>query len=364
MTISISPTLFRSFLYRGGLVPYPKPLKVTIGLTNYCNVRCKSCAVWNIYEKDPERATDEMTLDQYQNLFEDLQGISYIEFTGGETFMREDIVEIFSTAANRISSLKICSVTTNGLLASVILQRVRSMMASLPSRVRLNIGVSIDGIPEVHFSQRRIPESFDRAMETFLGLREMAKEFKNLEPHIAYTISTYNGGQLSKFKEYLDNLDIRFEEVTIVYQHSGFLYRTSKAHIQNKEHVMSDVNFAIDNRNLIINKGLFHLVKSHFYKYYLARLKQYISSPKKMIIPCAALTLSAYIDPYGDIYPCVIWSKQIGNIKESSFQTIYRSMIAEQVRKEVANEKCPNCWTPCEAQPSYLMKLPRILFGS
>jgi MoaA/NifB/PqqE/SkfB family radical SAM enzyme len=354
-------TIGKSYLYMRGAISRPRLLKATINVTNYCNVRCKTCAIWNIYEKDPTRAADEMSLTDYYKLFDELQGISYIEFSGGEPFMRQDVVDMVSGAASRIKSLSTCSLTTNGLLTNVILDGVLSLLNSLPSGIRLVVGVSLDGTPDIHYSQRRVETSFERALETFLGLRELSIKYPQLEPHISYTISTYNAGELPKFRDYLKQQNIDFNDVTITYQHAGFLYRTAKASIKNVKDVLDDVNYAIKNRRIKFGGGLFSLIKSHFYSYYLKKLRGYIANPDKMVLPCAALTLSAYVDPYGDVYPCVIWDENIGNLRENSFTEIYQSPVAEQVRKKIAEEKCPNCWTPCEAQPSYLMAFPKVL---
>jgi len=338
-----------------------RPLKATVNVTNYCNVRCKTCAIWNIYEKDPVRADDELSLTEYYKLFDELQGISYIEFSGGEPFMRQDLVDMVNGAVSRINSVKTCSLTTNGLLTNEILDAVRSLMESLPSSIRLVVGVSLDGPPDIHYSQRRVETSFERALETFLGLRSLSREYPQLEPHIAYTISTYNSGKLPTFKDYLQQYNIDLNDVTITYQHAGFLYRTTKATIKNVKGVLDDINFALTNRRLNLSGGLFALIKSHFYSFYLRNLKKYIANPNKMVLPCAALTLSAYVDPYGDVYPCVIWEEKIGNLRESSFMEIFHSAKAGEVRRKIAEEKCPNCWTPCEAQPSYLRAFPKVL---
>ncbi|HEC67280.1 MAG TPA: SPASM domain-containing protein [Candidatus Desulfofervidus auxilii] len=74
-----------------------------------------------------------------------------------------------------------------------------------------------------------------------------------------------------------------------------------------------------------------------------------------MIIPCSAGTYSSYIDPYGNVYPCTQWNFKFGNLKENSFKEIWWSKKAEKVRELIKNGKCPNCWTPCEAQPSWVM---------
>jgi MoaA/NifB/PqqE/SkfB family radical SAM enzyme len=71
-------------------------------------------------------------------------------------------------------------------------------------------------------------------------------------------------------------------------------------------------------------------------------------------IPCSALLSTAYLSEKGQIYPCTIWDKPLGNVRDHGYDLmpILRAARSDGVRKAVREGACPRCWTPCEAYPA------------
>lgn len=67
------------------------PLRVMFELTYRCNFKCKHCYVPPIYRKKGELATRDIfsIIDQLKDM-----GCLYLGFTGGEPFVRKDILDI------------------------------------------------------------------------------------------------------------------------------------------------------------------------------------------------------------------------------------------------------------------------------
>jgi len=76
-------------------------------------------------------------------------------------------------------------------------------------------------------------------------------------------------------------------------------------------------------------------------------------------LPCKALSVSCFIDPYGTIYPCTIFNKKLGNLRQANYnlKKIWNSKKSAEVRKLIKENKCPGCWTPCEAYQTILGNL-------
>ena len=79
----------------------------------------------------------------------------------------------------------------------------------------------------------------------------------------------------------------------------------------------------------------------------------------KSPLPCTALSSSCFIDAYWNLFPCSIWSEQIGNLRDAKFdlRALWESERARFLRGEVVEERCSHCWTPCEAYPTILGNL-------
>jgi hypothetical protein len=54
--------------------------------------------------------------------------------------------------------------------------------------------------------------------------------------------------------------------------------------------------------------------------------------------------------PNGDVPTCQFNSRTVGNLRQSSFAEVWKSVKADEQRQWV--RKCPGCWAECEVLPS------------
>jgi radical SAM protein with 4Fe4S-binding SPASM domain len=71
---------------------------------------------------------------------------------------------------------------------------------------------------------------------------------------------------------------------------------------------------------------------------------------------CHALRASCFIDSWGNVFPCTIYDRKLGSLREVDYDLarIWQSEEARALQKEIWEYKCPQCWTPCEAYQSIL----------
>jgi len=340
----------------------PLPIKLTLALTFLCNSKCKTCGIWKIYKNNPDKYKEELNADDWKKLFDEIgNNLAWIEFTGGEPLLKKDSIDIVSYTYNN-TSIFAGGITTNAVSPKDSYKKINIILEKIPNNKMLNVGISLDGVPKLHDEIRGIKGNFEKAIYLFNELKELKQQYKNLNVHFAYTISQYNVGKFEEFYNFVKkNCGISIDEITITFEHFTDYYAREYGTLNNpykqfKEGIERDVTFYTDvlkkERKL---KDLFNKIKSTFYNFYLKNIPNFINEPKKMIIPCSAGRYSSYIDPYGNVYPCTQWNFKLGNLKENSFKEIWWSKKAREVRKLIKNGKCPNCWTPCEAQPSWVM---------
>jgi radical SAM protein with 4Fe4S-binding SPASM domain len=91
---------------------------------------------------------------------------------------------------------------------------------------------------------------------------------------------------------------------------------------------------------------------------YLNIAKKFAKTNKNPL-HCKALKSSLFLSTSGDIYPCIIFDKKLGNIRELNYdlKKFWHSQNIKEVRREIKNFKCPQCWTPCEANQTILGNL-------
>ncbi len=317
------------------------PYKLTLAVTYKCNSKCHLCHIWERNSKG------EMKLGEIKKFFQKNNRFNWVDLTGGEPFLREDLVNICKTIITSCHNLYLLHIPTNGFLPQEIEKSIKDILKLKP--YRFIISIALDGSPLVHDKLRGIKGSWQRAVETYKRLRKIKE--KNFEVFFGMTLSGYN------------------------YKLIEETYQGLKKKIKNLER--SDLHFNIAHhsfyyRNLKTNLGLSEKIALNLMDFRKKREKkfsgvQFLESKYQNLIPkylktgesplsCQALKASLFIDPYGNIYPCTLWNKKISNLKDINYdlKNVWLSGRVKNLRKQIANNKCCGCWTPCEAYQTIL----------
>ena len=136
------------------------PLRVMFELTYRCNFYCQHCYVPLSYRKISEQK--ELKTKQVLSLLEQLKDIGcfYLGFTGGEPFIREDIMDILWGARRKGFEVLIY---TNG---SLIDEKIAEQLADLrPNKVDITIPamseVSFEAITQMPGSHKKVFNAID-----------------------------------------------------------------------------------------------------------------------------------------------------------------------------------------------------------
>ena len=158
---------------------FPCPYKLTFSLTYKCNLRCKICRIWEVpYRK-------ELDINEVEKIFKGLRNLSWLDLTGGEITLREDLMEIVKVIIKNSKKLLIFHISTNGQLPHKIFSVVKNILKKglLPI-----VNISIDGPRKVNDYLRGKNSAYFNSIETF----KMLKTFKKGFYYISCTISNYN----------------------------------------------------------------------------------------------------------------------------------------------------------------------------
>jgi sulfatase maturation enzyme AslB (radical SAM superfamily) len=326
------------------------------------------CNVWKKYIENPDLIYEEMKLNHFDKLFLELSShILWLHITGGEPFLRSDLVEIVKSAVNRCKNLYAIEIPTNGLVPILIETRVRQLLEVLQEhKVALGIGVSIDGPPEIHDYVRGMKASWERVVESLRRLKELEESYNDLNVAVVYTITKYNAGYLPEVYGHLQKIvDLSPSDILVNVEHVGTLYHTSGQvnYEEVKEKIAKDISWLLDCYRQEHSKSFRMWVLSKFRYTFMQLAMRYVDEPAKMLIPCEALRSTVFIDPYGDVYPCIIWGVKLGNVKMSSLRDILCSKASINARSHIQRGECPNCWTGCEAMPTLLIRRWRVLLS-
>lgn len=343
----------------------PKPFSLTLAVTYRCQSRCLTCRIWEIYQKDKEKAKKEFNYKDYLPLFTSLQNnLIHLGITGGEPFLKEDLEKLIALASEKLNKLSWISITSNGFASQKIIAKTKKILKVYPGNLSLEI--SLDGNEQLHDQIRGLPGSYEKALRTYAKLNALTKKNSRLRVSFSYTISSLNLGQFDQFYSALKkDLNLGLEKVGINFEHFGLLYQRKgnlKLSQEGQEKLKKDIDFILKKTRFKLTFDFFRWGKAIFKRFYLTNLPYFGQNPQRMILPCVAASSSFFIDPYGDIYPCTIWEKNLGNIKTLDLEKFWSSSVVKETQKAIKKQKCPICFTPCEAQIAFISNLPFSLF--
>ena len=301
----------------------PNPTDASIILTYRCPMRCQMCNIW----KYPTNRSEEIQAKDLTSL----PKLKFINLTGGEPFIREDLDTIVEECYNHTDRIVI---STSGWFED----RVIELAKKFPN---IGIRISIEGLSEKNDELRGHDGGFDKGLRTLLSLKKMGVK----DIGFGCTVSNHNSKDMLSL--YQLSLSMGMEFATAAFHNSYYFHKEDNL-ISNKEEVCNDF------RQLIEWQLKENNPKSWFRAWFNMGLINYIEGGRRML-PCEAGSANFFIDPWGEVYPCngmedKFWKLSMGNIHQHSFNEIWESEQAAIVREKVRN--CPkNCWMVGTASP-------------
>ena len=146
------------------------PMGAVYEATMRCNLHCEFCYVGDFLNIEGEWR-QELSLDELKKAFPDQDGLQ-INLTGGEIFMRKDILSVLDLF--REKGYACGYLTTNG---TIISEERADALAELASRGFLkHISVSVDGPKDLHDAARGLKGTFERTTQGLRRLQAAARK--------------------------------------------------------------------------------------------------------------------------------------------------------------------------------------------
>lgn len=347
--ISILKSLHRVFFHKGD------PLQLIFFITSRCNLRCKHC----FYIENINNPKDELSVKEIERISRGMGNLLWLSLTGGEPFLRKDIAQIAEVFYLN-NKFELLTMVTNGILQSQIVQSV-SEICKICKAAHVIVYVSLDGLEKTHNQIRGAADGFNRALETIEALKKLKKDFKNLNVGTVTTCNTENQKEMKDLALFLrdkikpDNISINLIRGK---PSSAGLGNIDPKHyfdfvkIQKEGWARGDFGYL----NLF---GRIFLLRRELLQ------KQIISAifrEDRYVIPCLAGTISCVMTETGDLYPCEILNRKIGNIKDTDydFRKLWYSREAEKIREFIKNTRC-YCTYECAITSNILFNIKQLI---
>ena len=313
------------------------PTRLVMDITRRCNLRCQMCSTWKT------APGHEITPDEVRDVLGQMTGLLWLDVTGGEPMLRRDALELFAAVCDATPKVRVLHFQTNGWFQDKVRQVVDLITARRPE-VELIITVSLDGPPETHDAVRGIPGSFDRALATI----DMLRRRDDCATYVGTTVTPFNADQVEPLGALLHE---RLPNFRAGEWHWNWL--------QVSQHFFGNAELAklpaVKTNDLVVHhlrrRGLPRNLVEIMELVFLTNLEFYRRGEPSGVV-CQALHSAAFISPEGNLYPCHVYDRPLGNVRTDKVADLWASDAVRRARADIEKVACGGCFTPCEAYPA------------
>lgn len=316
------------------------PSELIFFVTARCHLRCKHCFNWNNLQRKQD-----LSLAEIESLAKSLPQLRTLSISGGEPFLRKDIVDICRIFAQQCR-IQFIDIPTSGTLIDTTVTDIEEILKIEPS-FKLAIGISIDGMESYHDSNRGISGTFSKAMECCTKLLELKKRSKRLSVNILTTLVQNNKEELIALKKFVADKFPGVDDLSCVIARGdlreGNLGLVSPDDLACMDKELLDFNFRH-------KKARERAVTSSFYELRREAFLKHVQP-----VPCIAGNGIAVVYDDGSVAPCEMLPP-VGNLRNAPFDVIWNSSQMMETRAGIASGNCA-CTHECFLSPSYVTYL-------
>jgi len=310
-----------------------KPVHLILHVTNRCNLRCRTCFVdFNNLERE------ELTLEEIREISKHLGKLIWLDISGGEPFLRNDLDEICA-----VFETKSIAIPTNGSDEKLISSLTRKIKEK--TKTEVTIAVSLDGFEDTNDSIRG-KGTFNKAIGTVKRLREI----DGIRVKVISVLSKENYNEMIDFMRFIKKLNIDFHSINI----QRGISRDSQLRRPSYQELLK------------IRDGIFNVWKEYNYGFGLFErriLRNYqrtayntslrVIKEKRQIPDCLAGKHHLVVYANGGVSSCEML-KPYGNIRKKGIAELLKSREAIEQKNLIKRKEC-YCYHNCNLIDNFFL---------
>jgi len=337
---------FSPFRHLGSIVWKQRPIQFTFFLTRRCNAKCPFC--FYISQKDMVvSSANELSLAEIGKIAPQLGKLLWLAFSGGEIFLRSDLVEI-TRLFYRVNRPAIILLPTNGLLQESIYTEVETILRNCPES-SIVVKLSLDGPEQIHDELRGVAGAYQKTLRTCEALGELVAKYENFELGINTVFCQANQDHINEVIDMVQTLpQVKTHTVSLI---RGEVFRDDlkQVDLQKYRNVISRLESDLKKRLAAMYR--FRGAKLKAAQDILQRrLILEAAGETKRTSPCYAGKLNLVLTETGDLYPCEDFSERMrfGNIRENAYnlEGLLLSERGRNILRFIAGKGC-HCTHEC-----------------
>lgn len=302
---------------------------ISYTLTEYCPGPCRYCSIWRLEERKELELTRAELDSVFSSKYLDLKKV---HITGGEPHLSDTYFTAVDSLYSYHKDVVIDSPVT-GWFPERHEEVARYVLRHIPV---YRLDISLDGDRETNAKIRLHKDGFDKSVETVKRLGKI----KGVALRLQFTIYKENYHLIEWAYNFAKELGVGLYIGYGRYNPERYKNKTdnlTKQELGRESFIWTDEELREIDRQLVsigYDKGRYAS------KYFLQKA---FFDGRKVDFNCFMGSRNIDIDPYGNIYPCLMWLKKLhmGNIREAgSLDRLLESEKALKVIDAIKNKAC------------------------
>jgi radical SAM protein with 4Fe4S-binding SPASM domain len=292
------------------------PISGLLELTSRCNLRCVHCYLGPQKQHwDPARRSRELSLEQLRGIIDQIAeaGCLYLGITGGDPMVHEHFPEVYRHARQRGL---LVTVLCNGIL---VRDEIVELFREYPP---LQVEVSLYGATRATYEAvTEVPGSYTKCLK---GIRKLLANGINVQ--LKTVLMKLNGHEVGEMRRLAAGFGLELRVDGAIFPQLTDQDQKPLAQRLTPEQVV-EYEFA--------DRAVAEAWREH---------AERVPVPAESLYRCGAGVTGFYIDPFGNVSPCIMTTHKKQSLLERSFASLWAREL-EQIRsvKPRAEYGCNSC---------------------
>jgi MoaA/NifB/PqqE/SkfB family radical SAM enzyme len=328
-----------------------RPHYLVLFVTSRCNARCRMCFNWEALERNGE---GDLALAELQKIAEHWPGLIQLTLSGGEPFLREDLVEVVEAFVRRAGARQV-SIPSNAILTERVVSFTSEILRRFPG-LPLNLNLSVDAIGDEHDRIRQVPGAFAAAMKTAQGLRALRRKYPNLRLGATVVLMKQNHDRILETLVHLEQ----------AFPWDRLQVELARGRTREPDAAQAPLECYQEAARWLREHGpASGSLLGSLHHRLAGRMREVLIETKggnRMVVPCRAGQELLVVEADGTVRPCEVLHTldpeglreqgladlSLGNLRENDYRIteILRSPRAEKIRAGIVRRRC-HCSYEC-----------------
>lgn len=330
------------------------PPYLILFVSDHCWMRCSHC--WYSEDwKNSHLGRPPLGFEALERLAASIPRLWFLSLTGGEAFLRDDIVEIGTMFARR-TRLHRYQIPTSGFVPDVVLRQTERLL--LANRgIPFRVDVSLDGTEQTHEAIRHAPGGFAAALDTLAALNRLARRHSWLDVGVITTLCRQNQDEVAAIARLVERIHPDGEWMVNIARGASRDPSAVSVDVQRYREAHEHIERRMRTGSYRGHAG--HVTAGWLCAKNATRRKviQAIIEGREPGGGCAAGALGGVVYSDGEVAACEMLDRSFGNLHDWNYDLpkLWKSAAAVQARDWIQDTRC-QCTQECFLSVSLLLQ--------